>query len=93
LFLRRLKRAVAEDQILVTSKAADEAAEDLGWDREDILLQLSDLVEADFERTEDSTVQPGEVVWVFCPDLEIEGALWIRLVERHGVVVVSFHLG
>ncbi|MFH1465096.1 MAG: type II toxin-antitoxin system MqsR family toxin [Pseudomonadota bacterium] len=92
-FLHRLAQAVAENRVFVTGKAADEAVDDLGWTREDILLQLLDLVETDFERTEESTAHPGNLIWVFCPDLDFEGTLWIRLAERHGVVVISFHLG
>ena len=74
----------------MTTYAADLAAEDLGWDRTDILLLLDELEVRDFHRVEDSTARPGDLIWVFCPDLST-GMLWIRLVEREEIVVVSFH--
>lgn len=51
------------------------------------------LAVADHERCEHSNVHPDDVVWVFCPDDPYSGALWIRLIERDGIIVVSFHQG
>jgi len=90
--LRRVRSHVAGDRVFVTAYAADRAADELGWDRADILEVVAGLEPEDFLRVEGSRVRPGERIWVFCPLLDDQGAgLWIRLVERGGVVVVSFH--
>lgn len=67
------------------------ALEDLGWEEDDVLAQIDELEVDDFERVERSTVHPGDRVWVFCPDDAFAGRLWIRLVERGGVILISFH--
>jgi len=76
----------------MTRYASDGAAA-LSWDDGDVADQLRDLTEADWLRCEDSSLRPGDIVWVFTPDLWDGGNLWIRLVERAGIVVVSFHQG
>ena len=56
---------------------------------------LADLEVSDFERCERSTNGPRgghELVWVFTPASDDGLPLWVRLVERGGVVVVSFHI-
>jgi hypothetical protein len=90
-FLARLRIAVRHGHVWVSAKAIDEALDDLGWERTDILDMLTNLASTDFERTEPSMVRPEDLIWVFCPDSD-QGTLWIRLIERAGIVVVSFHL-
>lgn len=63
------------------------------WSAGDLRLQLLDLTAEDFLRIEDSTAPQGGLIWVFTPELWDEGQLWIRLVERGGIVVISFHRG
>lgn len=72
---------------------AAEGLRDLEWTAEDLRLQLLELATADFLRVEDSTAPQGGVIWVFTPELWDGGHLWIRLVERAGIVVISFHRG
>lgn len=56
--------------------------------------QLLMLAEDDLFRREPCTDRPWEDVWTFTPPMpDNEGFLWIRLVERDGVLVVSFHRG
>lgn len=88
--LGRLLQALHQGRIMVTRYAAQRAAEELGWERRDILQQLGELEEDDFERVEDSMHWSASRIWVFCP-LFIDETLWIRLVECEGIVVVSFH--
>ncbi|MCK6529561.1 hypothetical protein L6R50_19070 [Myxococcota bacterium] len=76
--------------MIVTDKAAGEAAADLGWDGSDVLEELGELGVDDYLRSERSTRRPGDIVHTFTPPLD-EGELWIRLVERDGFIVVSFH--
>ena len=90
-FLSRLRTAIEADRVWVTHYAATFATEDLQWDREDILLQLTDLEPGDFLRVERSTRRSGDVIAVFTPEPETTGRLWVRLVERGGIIVVSFH--
>ncbi len=85
-FLARVRLAVATEHVVISSKAADEATEELGWVQEDILDELCELEAADYLRSEPSIVRAGGVVHTFTP-----GDLWIRLVERGGIIVVSFH--
>ena len=93
-FLRRVRMAVAAKRIRFSDYARDRAREDLGWDLSDISEQLVHLTTDDFFRRESSTDQPWEDIWTFTPPLlEDDGFLWIRLVERDGVLVVSFHRG
>ena len=89
-FLRRARRAVRADRVLLTSKAAGEAWDQLEWDIDDALAMLVELLPDDFLRTEPSTERPGDEVHVFCPVYD-EVELWVRLVERSGIVVVSLH--
>ena len=91
-FLTRLRLALDERAVVVSIAAAEQATEELGWDEMDIYAELHALEPADFLRTEISTVRIADLVWVFCPPLEGGRDLWIRLVERDQVVVVSFHL-
>ena len=76
--------------MLVTTKAADEARDELGMEPADIVSFLPELVEEDFERREPSTQRQGDDIWVFIAAVE-HNELWIRLIERNGIVVVSFH--
>jgi hypothetical protein len=93
-FLRRVRLAVAAKSVRTSDYARDRAREGLGWDLGDICAQLLVLTEEDFYRCEPSTDQPWEDIWTFTPPLlDDEGFLWIRLVERDGVLVVSFHRG
>lgn len=91
-FLNRLRVAVEGDRVVVTDYAV-EGAEALGWDEWDVVQQLLQLTAEDWFRCEQSRVRPEETLWVFTPDLRDAGILWIRLQERSGVVVVSFHRG
>jgi hypothetical protein len=89
-FLKRLGRAAAAGRVRLTVKATDEIR-DHGWDTSWALDLIASLTAEDFERCEDSTVFAGDILWVFCPEID-DGTLWIRLTEREGIVVVSFHL-
>lgn len=91
-FLTRVREAVAAGRLEVTDYAR-EGADELGWAESDILEQLRELTAEDFLRCEDSTSRPGDLLWVFTPGLWDESYLRIRLVERSGIVVVSFHRG
>ncbi len=91
-FLLRLRRAVHEGRVEIRAYALD-GLRDLEWSAGDLRLQLLDLTVDDFHRTEDSTAPRGGLIWVFTPELWGEGHLWIRLVERAGIVVISFHNG
>lgn len=90
-FLARLRSAARLGRVRVSAKAVDEARADLEWDHGTILEVVCGLQADDFERTERSTARPSDVIWVFCPEYD-EGTLWIRIVEREGFVVISFHL-
>jgi len=80
--------------VRISDYARDRASEELGWDIFDIGQQLRELTEDDLYRREASHDQPWEEVWTFTPPLpDEEGFLWIRLVERSGILVVSFHRG
>lgn len=92
-FLVRLRTAADADLVVVSVAPADQAAEELGWGKAEILGELRELQPEDLLRTELSTARGGDLVWVFCPPYEGGRELWTRLVERDdGVVVVSFHL-
>lgn len=91
-FLRRMTRAVHEGRAEIRGYAR-EGGRDLGWDAKDIRLQLVELTSGDLRRLEESTAPEGGLVWVFTPDFWDGGYLWIRLIERHGIVVISFHRG
>lgn len=90
-FLARVRQAIRDGEVVASAKAIDEAAEDLNWSREDIVAFLLLLEAHAYERIERSLVRPGDDLWVFCPEID-EGTLWIRIVAREGVIVVSFHL-
>ena len=93
-FLRRVREAVATKRVRASDYARDRAREDLGWDIFDIGEQLRELTEKDLYRREPSHDRPWEEIWTFTPPLlDEEGFLWIRIVERDGVLVVSFHRG
>lgn len=93
-FLRRVREAVVAKRVRASDYARERAREDLGWDLFDIREQLRELTEDDFYRREPSHDQPWEDIWTFTPPLlDEEGFLWIRIVERDGVLVVSFHRG
>jgi hypothetical protein len=91
-FLTRLRRAITEGRIQVRAYALD-GLRDLEWTAEDLRQQLLDLTVDDLLRTESSTAPQGGLVWVFTPEFWDGGFLWIRLVERAGFVVISFHKG
>lgn len=91
-FLTRLRQAVSVGRIEVRAYALD-GARDLGWDPTDICAQLLELSAEDFLRTERSTAPEGGLIWVFTPDTWDGGHLWIRLIERRNIIVVSFHEG
>ena len=91
-FLRRLRAAVDSGCVELTANAIG-GARDLGWTAEDIRWQLAELSQEDFLRIEDSTAPEGGRIWVFLPEMPEEGHLWIRLTERRGIVVISFHRG
>jgi hypothetical protein len=90
-FLSRARRACRDGRVFVTKKAMTEAWQGLCWQDSDVRLQIEALVLHDFHELVSSTVRPGDPVWVFCPETTFEGSLYIRLVEREGLVVVSFH--
>lgn len=94
-FLDRVRAAVAAGRVWLTDYARDRAREELGWEQWDIEQELCDLTEADWYRCEAAADRPWEIIWTFTPPLpeEDDDVLWIRLVERAGVVVVSFHRG
>lgn len=91
-FLKRLRRAVIEGRVEIRSYAR-EGLRDLGWSTEDLRFQLLDLTYLDLLRTEKSTAAEGGLVWIFTPEFWEGGHLWIRLIERAGVVVIGFHKG
>jgi hypothetical protein len=75
--------------VQVTLSAEQDAA-DVGFDRPMIESLLVRLDVADFETRVPSDPAQGEWVWVFVPSID-ELDLWVRLIERAGIVVVSFH--
>lgn len=89
-FLGRLFVAVDEERVVVSKKASEEAAADLGWDGSDVLEEIRELQVDDYVRSERSTRRPSDVVHTSTPPLD-DGELWIRLVERDGFIVVTFH--
>jgi hypothetical protein len=91
-FLSRVRRAVAQNRLELTNYARDGIRE-MGWEIEDVQLQLVELAPGDFLRIETSVAVPTDVVWVFAPEHWDGGSVWIRLVERSGILVVSLHRG
>ena len=90
-FLSRLRKAVFDGRVRFSHYAAEDL-QDMAWSRNDALDQLASLNLDDFLRIETSRVDTLPI-WVFQPDDPWFDALWIRLVERSGVVVISFHQG
>jgi hypothetical protein len=96
-FLGRVRLAVRESRVTVTAYARG-GAHDLNWEEWDIIQQLLELTVEDWLRCEDpnqASAPTSDLVWVFTPPLpeDEESALWIRLVERDGIVVISLHIG
>ena len=92
--LRRVREAVAAKRVRTSDYARDRAREELGWDIFDIEEQLRELTEDDLYRREPGHDRPWEEIWTFRPPLlDEEGFLWIRIVERDGILIVSFHRG
>ena len=91
-FLQRVRRAVTEGRVEIRAYAV-EGLRDLEWTAEDLRLQLIELAAEDFLRVGDSIAPQGGIIWVFTPEFWDGGHLWIRLVERAGIVVISFHRG
>ncbi|GEM_PF-3362113 len=65
-------------------------AQKLGWDQESVLDELRELQIGDYLRSESSSRRPDDTIHTFTPPLD-EDELWIRLVERGGLIAVSFH--
>lgn len=91
-FLRRARAAVDEGRVILSDYAL-EGADTLGWEPWDVRMQIRELAVDDWLRCEASTEVPGDMLWIFTPELWDNGYLWIRLVERNGIFVVSFHRG
>ena len=91
MFLARVLRAAAGGRVVLTEYAEDRALDELGWSASDVIAQLLVLEISDFHQTE--RTRGDALLWVFTPDIGEVGRLWIRLVERQGIVVVSFHPG
>lgn len=88
-FLQRVRTACEENRAQLTLSAQQDAA-DIGFDRsmvENLLMRLSP---GDFEKRVRSDRGPGEWVWIFLPALG-DLHLRVRLLERRGIVVISFH--
>ena len=90
-FLSRLRKAVLEGRVRFSRYAVADL-QDMAWSRDDALDHLASLGLEDFLRIETSNVDTLPI-WVFEPDDPWFDALWIRLVERSDVVVISFHQG
>lgn len=90
-FLTRVKRAILAGRVRVSAYARQRALDELGWEERDIIEQVADLQPEDFLRRERSSVYPEDLIWVFCPWDEHHDKLWIRLLEREGVLIISFH--
>lgn len=91
-FLATVRAAVEGGRIEIREYALDGMRE-LEWTAFDVRMQLLELGVADFLRTEESTAPQGGLVWTFTPEFWDDGYLWIRLVERTGIVIISFHKG
>lgn len=92
--LARVRAAVEGERVETTSYAREGAAA-LEWSDWDIGEQLRELTARDWLRCDESRdpVWGFAVLWVFEPEFWDGGKLWIRLLERDGVLVVSFHKG
>lgn len=91
MFLARVLRAAADGRVVLTEYAEDRALDELGWSASEVIEQLLLLEAGDFHQTE--RTRGDAVLWVFTPYVDDVGRLWIRMVERQGIVVVSFHPG
>lgn len=91
-FLLRAHTAAGAGDVATTVKA-DEELEGMGWERSDLLLQVQELVEADFLRTERSRYDDAVTLWVFCPPDWDGRYLWLRMAEggSAALLVVSIH--
>ena len=89
-FLGRLRRALAAATVVMTRKAAREAAEELDIGQLQVMDVLSELEAGDFDHAAPSTAVAGDLIWVFTPEWG-DHVLWIRLAEREHMIVVSFH--
>ena len=90
-FLKRVRDAVDHGRVAVSQYAADRAADELEWNLWDILEQLKELLPTELRHCEVSTEPSADLIWVFTPELWDGDLLWIRLIERDGVVVISLH--
>ena len=91
-FLQRLRRAVHDGRVEIRTYAV-EGLREFEWSAGDLRLQLLELTRQDFLRVEASSALQGGLIWAFTPEFWDGGHLWIRLVERSGIVVISFHRG
>lgn len=91
-FLLRLGASVADGRVEIRGYALDGLRE-LEWTAQDLRLQLLELSADDLFRTEESTAVEGGLIWVFTPEFWDGGYLWLRLIERGGIVVISLHKG
>lgn len=86
--LRRVRALAAEQKVRFTLKAVRELAA-LGLDATDACESLEALKAADFVKRLASEAT-GEWMYVFKP--KVGGILaYVKLILRHGCVVVSFH--
>jgi hypothetical protein len=89
-FLARLRLACRANRVLLTPSTQQEA-DALGFDVVAVEHVLMNLETEDFEKLVPSTRRPGDVIWVFVPVVDGDLTLWIRMIERGNVVVISFH--
>lgn len=97
-FLHRLRLSLREERVVVDVYALDRASMELEWDHLAILDELRWLTVSAFHRLETGRDPRylGENIWVFCPGIALppkfdQSNLWIRLIERRGIIVISFH--
>ena len=97
-FLQRLRLYLKEERVVVDVYALDRASMELEWDHLAILDELRWLTVSAFHRVEigRDPRYSGEKIWVFCPEIDLPPVfkpsnLWIRLIERRGMIVISFH--
>ncbi len=91
-FLARLDAAFDLDQVFATHAAREAALAQFGWDEGDMFGLLRVLDEDEFLRVEESSAEEGGTIWVFVPTTA-QGRIWVRLCERAGIIVISFHRG
>lgn len=90
-FLQRVSVAADEGRVCVTTYVVERAADELQWDQWDIIEQLKELDIVDHRHCETSRAPTADLIWVFTPTLWDGDQVWIRLIERDGIVVVGFH--